>query len=104
MKPIDYIESNPTLEDMQSKALLFSEGLNDSLKSVQDGIETNHLITPVLLTDDRYGIRCDVFSEISEGKIFNRVYALTNKALLNAAQLVDMTELVALLPVYEEEI
>ena len=102
MKPIDYIASNPSVEDMQSKALLFSAALHDAMQAKQGNIDTNHLVTPVLLTDGRYGICCDILSETEEGHIFHELFSVLDMAILNTADLVDMTELVALLPVEEE--
>jgi hypothetical protein len=66
MKPIDYIASNPSIEDMASKALLFSAALYHAMQAKQGNIDTSHLITPVLLTDGRYGICCDILSETGE--------------------------------------
>ena len=102
MKPIDYIASNPSIEDMQSKALLFSAALYHAMQAKQGNIDTNHLVTPVLLTDGRYGICCDILSETEEGHIFHELFSVLDMAILNTAELVDMTELVALLPVVEE--
>ena len=104
MKPIDYIESNPTIEDMQSKALLFSATLHDAMQVKQGNIDTNHLITPVLLTDGRYGICCDVLSETGEGHIFHELFSVLDKALLNTGELVDMSDLMELIPEPEEEV
>ena len=102
MKPIDYIASNPSIEDMKSKALLFSAALYHAMQAKQGNIDTSHLITPVLLTDGRYGICCDILSETGEGHIFHQLFSVLDKAILNTGELVDMTELVALLPVEEE--
>ena len=102
MKPIDYIASNPSIEDMQSKALLFPAALHDAMQAKQGNIDTNHLVSPVLLTDGRYGICCDILSETEEGHIFHELFSVLDMAILNTGELVDMTELVALLPVEEE--
>jgi hypothetical protein len=102
MKPIDYIATNPSIEDMQSKALLFKASLYHAMHAKQGNIDTNHLVSPVLLTDGRYGICCDILSETGEGHIFHELFGVLDKAILNTAELVDMTELVALLPVEEE--
>ena len=101
MKPLDYIATNPSIEDMQSKALLFSAALHGAMQAKQGNINTSHLITPVLLTDGRYGICCDILSGTGEGHIFHELFSVLDKAILNTADLVDMTELVALLPVEE---
>ena len=98
MKPIDYIESNPSIEDMQSKALLFSAALYNAMRAEQGNIDTNHLVSPVLLTDGRYGVGCDILSETGEGHIFHELFSVIDKAVLNTGELVDMAELVALLP------
>ena len=71
------------------------------MQAKQDDIETNHLITPVELTDGRYGIRALTLTECGEGGIFNEIFSLST-AIFHTADLVDMTEMVALLPVYEE--
>ena len=98
MKPIDYIESNPSIEDMQSKALLFSAALYNAMRAKQGNIDTSHLVSPVLLTDGRYGVGCDIFSETGEGHIFHELFSVLDNAVLNTGELVDMAELVALLP------
>ena len=104
MKPLDYIASNPSTEDMASKALLFSAALNNAMQAKQGNIDTNHRITPVELTDGRYGIRALTLTECNEGGIFHKLFSVLDTAILNTAELVDMSEMVALLPVYEEEI
>ena len=104
MKPLDYIATNPSVEDMESKALLFSAALNDAMRAKQGNIETNHRITPRLLTDGRYGIRALTFTECNAGGIFHELFSVLDTAILNTAELVEMSEMVALLPVYEEEI
>ena len=102
MKPLDYIATNPSTEDMASKALLFSAALNDAMQAKQGNIDTNHRITPRLLTDGRYGICCDILSETGEGHIFRELFSVLDMAVLNTAELVDMSEMVALLPEPEE--
>ena len=101
MKPLEYIASNPSNEDMASKALLFSAALNDAMQAKQGNIETNHLITPVLLTDGRYGIRALTFTECNEGGIFAELFGVLDTAILNTAEIVDMSELMELLPAPE---
>ena len=101
MKPIDYIATNPSIEDMQSKALLFSAALYHAMQAKQGNIDTNHLITPVLLTDGRYGICCDILSETGSGHIFSEIFGALDTAALNTAEIADMSELVELLPAPE---
>ena len=101
MKPIDYIATNPSIEDMQSKALLFSAALYHAMQAKQGNIDTSHLITPVLLTDGRYGICCDILSETGSGHIFSEIFGALDTAALNTAEIADMSELVELLPAPE---
>jgi len=101
MKPIDYIASNPSIEDMKSKALLFPAALHDAMQAKQGNIDTNHLVSPVLLTDGRYGICCDILSETEEGHIFHELFNVLDMAVLNTAEIADMSELVELLPAPE---
>ena len=101
MKPLDYIATNPSIEDMQSKALLFSAALHDAMQVKQGNINTNHLITPILLTDGRYGICCDILSETGSGRIFSEIFGALDTAALNTAEIADMSELMELIPVPE---
>jgi hypothetical protein len=102
MTPLEYIASNPSIEGMASKALLFSAALNNAMQAKQGDIDSNHRITPVLLTDGRYGIRALTFTECAEGGIFHELFSTLDPAALNTAELVDMSEMVALLPEPEE--
>ena len=102
MTPLEYIASNPSTEDMSSKALLFSAAMNDAMQAKQGNIDTNHRITPVELTDGRYGIRALTFTECAEGGIFYELFSTLDPAVLDTAELVDMSEMVALLPEPEE--
>jgi len=101
MKPLDYIATDPSIEDMQSKALLFSAALYHAMQAKQGNINTSHLITPVLLTDGRYGICCDILSETGSGHIFSEIFGALDTAALNTAEIADMSELVELLPAPE---
>ena len=98
MTPLEYIASNPTLEDMQSKALLFSPELHDSMQSKQANINTNHIISPVLLEDGRYGSSCDLLSECNPGGVYHELFNALDTELLNTAELVDMSDLMELIP------
>ena len=98
MTPLEYIASNPTLEDMQSKALLFSPELRDSMQSKQANINTTHIISPILLKDGRYGSRCDLLSECNPGGVYHELFNALDTTLLNAAEIVDMSELMELIP------
>ena len=81
MKPIDYIATNPSIEDMQSKALLFSAALYNAMQAKQGNIDTNHLVAPVLLTDGRYGSCCDILSETGEGHIFHELFSVLDMGM-----------------------
>ena len=98
MTPLDYIATNPSTEDMASKALLFSAALNDAMQAKQGNVDTNHRITPVELTDGRYGIRALTFTECNAGGIFYRLFSSLDTAIFNTAELVEMSEMVALIP------
>ena len=102
MKPLDYIATNPSVEDMASKALLFSAALNSAMQAKQGNNNTNHRITPVELTDGRYGIRALTFTECNAGGIFRELFGSLDTAIFNTAEIVEMSEMVALLPVDEE--
>ena len=98
MKPIDYIATNPSIEDMQSKALLFKAALYGAMQAKQGNIDTNHLVAPVLLTDGRYGICCDILSETGSGHIFSEIFGALDTEALNTAEIADMSELMELIP------
>lgn len=98
MTPLEYIASNPTLEDMQSKALLFSPELRDSMQSKQANINTTHVISPILLKDGRYGSRCDLLSECNTGGVYRELFNALDTELLNTAEIVDMSDLIELIP------
>ena len=104
MTPLDYIASNPSTEDMESKALLFSAALNSAIQDKQGNIDTNHRITPVELTDGRYGIRALTLTETRGIGIFRELFDLLDQNALDTAVIVDKAEFLSLIPPTLEEV
>ena len=104
MTPLEYLATNPTYAEAKEKFLVFSVELRDVLLAKQDTLNTNHKISPVLLSDGRYGACCDLLTAIGEGEIYHDIFALLDMAALNTAELVEKAEFIALLPEPTEEI
>ena len=101
MTNTEYLASNPSLSDAQGQFLLLSEALRDSIASKQDTLGVNHRISPVLLTDGRYGVCCDLLTEIGEGGIYHEIFTLIDLDALNTAERVDKSAFLSLLPTDE---
>ena len=104
MTPSEYIATNPTAEEHSQNFLLFSKELRDALLAKQDTLVTSNFISPVLLTDGRYGACCDLMTEVGVGGIFKKIYDLLDKAALDTALVVGKAEFLALIPPAPEEI
>ena len=98
MTPLEYLATNPTYAEAKEKFLLFSVELRDTLLAKQATLGTDHNITPRLLSDGRYGVRCDLLTAIGEGEIYHDIFALLDMDALNTAELVEKAEFDALLP------
>ena len=103
MTPLEYLATNPSAAEAKQKFLLFPAELRDAMLAKQNTLTTNHHITPVLLTDGRYGACCDLLTEVGEGGIYRELFALLDMEALNAAELVDKEEFISLLPTPTDE-
>ena len=104
MTPSEYIATNPTAEESSQNFLLFSKELRDAMIAKQDTIVTRNFISPVLLSDGRYGACCDLLTEVGGGGIFKEIYDLLDKDALDTALVVGKAEFLALIPPAPEEI
>jgi len=102
MTPSEYIATNPTAAEAAQNFLLFPKDLRDSMLAKQDTIVTRNFISPVLLTDGRYGACCDLLTEIGDGGIYKEIYDLLDKDLLETALVVGKAEFLPLIPQTEE--
>ena len=102
MTPSEYIATNPTAAEAAESFLLFSKDLRDSMLAKQDAIVTRNFISPVLLTDGRYGACCDLLTEVGDGGIYKEIYDLLDKDALETAAIVGKAEFIALIPPIEE--
>jgi len=98
MTPSEYLATNPTAAEASQNFLLFSKDLRDSMVTKQDTIVTRNLISPMLLTDGRYGVCCDLLTEIGDGGIYKDIYDLLDKVLLETAIIVSKSDFLALIP------
>ena len=99
MTPLEYLATNPSAAEAKLKFLIFSVELRDAMLAKQDTLTTNHHISPVLLTDGRYGACCDLLTEVGVGGIYHALFSILDLDALNTALLVDKPEFMALLPV-----
>jgi hypothetical protein len=102
MTPSEYIATNPTAAEAAQSFLLFSKDLRDSMIAKQDTTATRNVISPVLLSDGRYGACCDLLTEVGSGGIYEEIYGLLDKDLLDTALVVGKAELLTLIPSTEE--
>jgi hypothetical protein len=102
MTPSEYIATNPTPAEAAQNFLLFSKDLRDAMIAKQDTIATRNVISPVLLSDGRYGACCDLLTEVGGSGIFKEIYDLLDKDALDTALVVGKAEFLALIPPAEE--
>ena len=102
MTPSEYIATNPTAADAAQNFLLFSKELRDAMLAKQDTIATRNVISPVLLSDGRYGACCDLLTEVGGSGIFKEIYDLLDKDALDTALVVGKAEFLALIPPTEK--
>ena len=102
MTPSEYIATNPTAAEAAQSFLLFSKDLRDAMIAKQDTIATRNVISPVLLSDGRYGACCDLLTEVGGSGIFKEIYDLLDKDALDTALVVGKAEFLALIPPAEE--
>ena len=102
MTPSEYIATNPTAAEAAQSFLLFSKDLRDAMIAKQDTIATRNVISPVLLSDGRYGACCDLLTEVGGSGIFKEIYDLLDKDALDTALVVSKAEFLALIPPAEE--
>jgi len=98
MTNTEFLATNPTYAEAKDKFLLFSVELRDTLLAKQATLNTDHNITPRLLSDGRYGVCCDLLTAIGEGEIYHNIFALLDPDALNTADRVEKAEFEALLP------
>ena len=99
MTPLEYLATNPTPSEAKEKFLLFPLELRDAMLAKQDTLTTSHKISPVLLTDGRYGACCDLLTEVGVGGVYHELFQLLDMDALNTAELVEKADFIALLPV-----
>jgi hypothetical protein len=103
MTPLEFLATNPTLAEAEGKAIIASKELRDDLLAKQSSIDVTDKITPVLLSDGRYGVGFEVMLDISEGETYHALFSIIDMAALNTADLVDTATFKALLPLTPTE-
>jgi hypothetical protein len=98
MTPLEYFATNPSIDSLRDNWLLLSAETRDTLIAKQDTLTTNHRISPVLLTDGRYGVCCDIKSGMGPGQIYYGIFSILDLDLLDEAERVDTQTFKALLP------
>ena len=101
MTPLEYLATNPTLEDTRNHWLVFSTADKDSMLTKQAQIPSVHRIAPVELTDGRWTVCCDLLTEVSGG-VFTEVFQTLDIGKLNTAELLTTAEVMPLFPTPEE--
>lgn len=101
MTPLQYIASNPTLDDARKKGLVFSVADKDSMLAKQEQIDTPFRIAPIELTDGRWAICCDLLTEVSPG-VYQELFAALDTDKLAAAEILPWADVLALLPETDE--
>lgn len=90
MKPNDLLDSDPTLEELRSKWIVFSDAHCKSLLQKQASGRSNFHIRPVSTTDGRWALKADVLTEIAEEKaVYKGLYQAISKAVFALAEIMD---------------
>jgi len=100
----ELLSTLPTPSELKDKWIVASKELRDTLVAKQETLNTNHHVSPVELTDGRWGACCDLLSATSGGQIFNQLFTALDQTDLMACEVVDTATFKALLPVVEEPI
>ena len=103
MTPLQYIATEPTLEDARSKGLVFPTEYKDSLLAKQKELDTSFKISPVELSDGRWAINCDTFTEIQHG-VYQELFGRLDTSKLNSSEIIPWEDVLALLPKLETDI
>lgn len=100
MKLLEYIASNPSIDDLRSRGLIFSAADKDSMLAKQEQIDKPFRIAPIELTDGRWAICCDTLTEISPG-VYQELFAALDTDKLATAEMLPWADVLALLLVTE---
>jgi hypothetical protein len=101
MTPTEYLNTNPTIEDMRQHWGVMNAALKDALLNLQDQLGSNFRVSPIELTDGTWALNCDIFSDTSNG-VYKNLFQALNMEMFDQAEIKHENEVLPLIPQPEE--
>lgn len=98
MTLLDLLPSLPLSYDYAKQyGLVFNEELADRLKTIQTEHPSQHVASPILLTDGRYLLCADLLTEVPDG-IYGTNFQHLDQSRFNEIEVVLWSEIISLIP------